>query len=122
MEEKCEDYDAELGVYARAKIRDLVLKKKMFSFYRANSIKAELSGRDITNGVGVQSASSIRPAEIRHLRKPISRLTNIQILSAIKIFISTANFFEYPRDLLYPGFGNILKGIRGSLCGKERRN
>lgn len=98
----------------------------MFSFYRANSIKAELSGRDITNGVGVQSASSIatnlRPAEIRHLRKPISRLTNIQILSAIKIFISTANFFEYPRDLLYPGFGNILKGIRGSLCEKERRN
>lgn len=28
MEEKCEDYDAELAVYARAKIRDLVLKKK----------------------------------------------------------------------------------------------
>lgn len=89
------------------------VKKMMLSFYRANSIKTELSGRDMTNGGGVQSAlniaTNLRPAEIRHLRKPISRLTNIQILSAIKIFISPANFFEFLGDLLYPRLWKYLK-------------
>lgn len=96
----------------------------MFSFYHAVPIKAKLSERDITNGVGVQAALSIatnpRPSEIRHLRKPISRLTNIQILSAIKIFISPANFFEHLGDLLYPGLWKYLKKVSESLCEEKK--